>query len=95
MATTVSVALGVLNVTVNTTGLPSVAEAAAMLIVAWSFAGIVAVPDAVVLAVLPEVTVPFNTKVSAPSAITSSMVGTFTVAVVCPAKMVMVCVVVV
>ena len=58
---TVSTKLGVLNVTTNTAGFPSVAVGLEMVTVGAGVASTsVAVPAAVVLLVLPEVTVAFN-----------------------------------
>jgi len=54
---------------------------------------IVAVPIAVVLLVLPEVTVAFNVKLSDGSSMVSSVVGTLTVMLVCTAGIVTVVVV--
>ena len=60
-----------------------------------SLSVIVAVPLAVVFAVLPEVTVASRVKLSEGSSVESSVVGTLTVTPVCPAGMVTVVVVVV
>ena len=93
---TVSTKLGVLNVTTNTAGLPSVAVGLEMVTVGGVVASTsVAVPEPVVLLVLPEVTVAFNVNVSFGSIVPSVNVGTLTLAVVCPAGIVTVVAVVV
>ena len=93
-STTVSTELGTSIDTVNTAGLPSVTLGLLMLTVGVaSLSVIVAVPTGVVLAVLPEVTVPFKVKFSTGSSVVSSVVGTLTVTLVAPAGMVTVCVV--
>ena len=94
--TVVSTLLGLLNPTVNTALLPSVTVGLLIVTVGTAVASvIVPVPTALVLAVFVLVTVPFNVNVSVPSLMLSGVVGTVTVTLVCPAGMVIVCVVVV
>ena len=94
--TTVSTELMPLRVTVNTAVVPSATVGLLMVTVGGAFVSvIVAVPVALVLLVLPEVTVPLNVKVSFGSLMASVLVGTLTVTLVCPAGMVTVVVVVV
>ena len=81
--------------TVNTALDPSLTVGLLMLAVGVaSLSVIVAVPVAVVLLVLPEVTVASNVKLSDGSSVASSVVGTLTVTLVCPAGMVTVVMVV-
>ena len=81
--------LGLLNVTTKFASVPSVAVALAIVTVGIGVASIITpVVLAVVLPVLPEVTVAVNTNVSVPSLILSVSVGTFTVTLVAPAGMV-------
>ena len=78
-----------LNVITKTALLPSFVDGLLIVNVGTgSLSTIVLVPEAEVFNVLPEVTVPLNVKVSFNSSIESSMVGTLTVAVVCPAGIV-------
>ena len=81
--------LGLLIDTTKLALVPSVAVALAMVTVGIGVASIITpVVLAVVLPVLPEVTVAVNTNVSVPSLILSIVVGTFTVTLVAPAGMV-------
>ena len=81
--------------TVNTALDPSLTVGLLMLAVGVaSLSVIVAVPVAVVLLVLPEVTVASKVKFSDGSSVESSIVGTLTVTLVCPAGMVTVVMVV-
>ena len=74
-----------LNVTVNTALLPSVAVALAIVTVGNDVASmIVPVACACGFNVLLDVTVPVKVNVSAPSLMLSMVVGTLTVAVVAP-----------
>ena len=94
--TTVSTELMPLRVTVNTAVVHSATVGLLMVTVGSAFVSVmVAVPVALVLLVLPEVTVPPNVKVSLGSLMASVLVGTLTVTLVCPAGMVTVVVVVV
>ena len=94
--TTVSTELMPLRVTVNTAAVPSATVGLLIVTVGSAFVSVmVAVPVALVLLVLPEVTVPLNVKVSLGSLMASVLVGTLTVTLVCPAGIVTVVVVVV
>ena len=87
---TVGTLLTALNVIVNVSFAPSAAVGLLMVTVGnvdkLSF--IVPVPVAVVLFVLPDVTVPVKVNASDPSVKESTVVGTFTLTVVCPAGIV-------
>ena len=92
----VSVLEGTLKVIGKLMPVPSTLLASPMVTIGTPVASvIVPVPVAVGLLVLPEVTVPVTVKVSSASDRPSTVVGTFTVTVVCPAGMVTVMVVVV
>ena len=94
--TTVFTELMPLRVTVNTAVVPSATVGLLMVTVGVALVSLmVAVPVALVLLVLPEVTVPLNVKVSLGSLMASVLVGTLTVTLVCPAGIVTVVVVVV
>ena len=81
----VAVKLGVFKLTVNTAVVPSTTVGLEIANVGAALLSvIVPVPTAVVFDVLPEVTVPVNVNCSAFSYKISTVVGTFTVAVVCP-----------
>ena len=89
--TTVGTLLGVLNVTVKTAFVPSVAGVVVIAIVGNGVASmIVPVACATGFNVLPEVTVPVNVNVSVPSLMISPVVGILTVTVVAPAGIVIV-----
>ena len=91
-----STELAPLKLTVNTAAVPSFTLGFEILTVGCALTSlIVAVPLAVVLAVAPEVTVPFKVKFSDGSLMASVNVGTLTVTLVLPAGMVTVVVVVV
>ena len=85
----VATLLGLLKVTVNTAVVPSTMVTSPMLTVgSASLSVIVAMPVAVLLLVLVELTVAPNVKVSVGSLVVSSIVGTLTVTLVAPAGMV-------
>ena len=84
-----SVKLGVFKLTVNTAVVPSTTVGLEIANVGGALLSvIVPVPTAVVFDVLPDITVPVNVNVSGVSFKISTVVGTFTVAVVCPAGIV-------
>ena len=87
---TVSTLLGVLKVITKDSVPPSAAVGLLMVTVGYVVATLVIVPrpEAVVLLVFPDVTVPVKVNVSFPSTNASVTAGTVTVAVVCPAGMV-------
>ena len=89
---TVSTELGLLNVTTNTAGEPSVGDGLFIVTVGAGSLSMI-VPIAVAVGLLVPVELPVIVNVSFGSSIASSVVGTVTVAVVCPAGIVMVCVV--
>ena len=94
MFTTVGTLLGLLNVTVNTALLPSVAVALAIVTVGNDVASMITpVAVATGLAVLLDVTVPVKVNVSVPSLMISPVVGILTATVVAPAGIVTVVVV--
>ena len=85
----VATLLGLLKVTVNTAVVPSTMVTSPMLTVgSASLSVIVAMPVAVLLLVLVELTVAPNVKVSVGSLVVSCVVGTLTVTLVAPAGMV-------
>ena len=89
MLITVSTELGLDNETTKIAFCPSFTIGLLMLIVGvGSLSIIVLVPLVVTVLVLVEVTVPDKVNVSFSSSIKSSIVGTLTVAVVCPAGIV-------
>jgi hypothetical protein len=93
---TVGTLLGIFNDTTKVAVVPSSTVGLLMLTTGNGVLSIIeAVPLAVELLVLVDVTVPFNTNVSVPSINPSMVVGTFTVTLVCPAGIVTVVVVVV
>ena len=94
--TTVGTLLGLLNVTTNTAGLPSVAGVVVIVTIGNGVASMITpVAVATELAVFVELAVPVTVNVSVPSLMLSMVVGTPTLAVVAPAGIVTVVVTVV